>query len=313
MNHSRQGQAGAALAEKSLLKRQQDARDEIAHLLQNANDGLTFKALNLAERYVEGRLELYLELRSRCCGEKFHVIVRAGKFQVMPAIGGLAEYRAAGIIWGNHVPSARPCVGRGDHVGSSTRAENKGKSDCALDRADLFFGGSEIDRRQKRMVLSVNVHVVEEEQERSGPARMSFGVSKALNDVGGKMFFLPFKGTFKTLGVSPYRELDSAVPLAFLGCQCEMVGQRGQHLVQRGAEIVEGVGSSALDVVGDAVGLKTPDFLCSIWVDLGYDAIRARFEEGADCGIEILDVGFGPFNLGVGRSQRFKIHDWPGR
>ena len=32
-------------------------------------------------------------------------------------------------------------------------------------------------------------------------------------------------------------------------------------------------------------------------VVIGDNAVRAFFKEGADCGIEILDVSFGPFNL----------------
>lgn len=60
--------------EKALLKRQQDALDELAHLMEDCNDRLTLKALNVGERYTEGRLRACLKLRSRNSGEEFILI-----------------------------------------------------------------------------------------------------------------------------------------------------------------------------------------------------------------------------------------------
>ena len=56
---------------------------------------------------------------------------------------------------------------------------------------------------------------------------------------------------------------------------------------------------------------KTPDFDGLLCIDLGDQFVRTRFEEIRDTGVEIVDVGFGPFDLGVAVEKRFRFHQWP--
>src|SRR4051812_8370607 len=67
------------LRKKSTLERQQDALNEAASLVQDCNDWLSFERLNPAECYTNGRLDVALECRARPGGEKFILVIRAGR------------------------------------------------------------------------------------------------------------------------------------------------------------------------------------------------------------------------------------------
>jgi hypothetical protein len=65
---------------KSLLERHQDALNELAHLVEDCDNRLSLETLDLAKRYIEGRLQIYLKIRARDCGCDFHIIVgRVGR------------------------------------------------------------------------------------------------------------------------------------------------------------------------------------------------------------------------------------------
>src|SRR4051794_40566661 len=70
----RRRQAGS-LSEKSALERQQDAIDELAHLMERYADRLPFEAGDFAKRYLDGRLKVGVKLRSRRDRKDFHFIV----------------------------------------------------------------------------------------------------------------------------------------------------------------------------------------------------------------------------------------------
>lgn len=63
------------LRKKSTFERQQDLLDELAHLVEDSNNRLTLESSNIAQGYIEGRINLYLEVRSRNTGCDFHIVL----------------------------------------------------------------------------------------------------------------------------------------------------------------------------------------------------------------------------------------------
>ena len=86
-------------AKKSSFKRQQDSLSEIAHLVENCNNGLCFERLNFAERYLAKRLHVRVKLCSRSTGDDFYLAFGIR----MPVFGGHINHAA-------HRP-AKPDVG----------------------------------------------------------------------------------------------------------------------------------------------------------------------------------------------------------
>jgi hypothetical protein len=63
------------LRKKSTFERQHDALNELTDMMQRYNYRLTLQGLNFAERYIDGRLTVVLNVRSRRHGEKFHLVI----------------------------------------------------------------------------------------------------------------------------------------------------------------------------------------------------------------------------------------------
>jgi hypothetical protein len=63
---------------KSSFERQNDALNELAHLLKRCDDRLTLDSSDLGKRYIEARLEIALKLRSRLNGDELFAMVSRG-------------------------------------------------------------------------------------------------------------------------------------------------------------------------------------------------------------------------------------------
>src|SRR6266446_358104 len=64
-----------ASREEALLKRQQDAVNEPAHLMERYANRLSFQSLNFAEGYLDGRLNIGLKLRAWGSDHEFPLVV----------------------------------------------------------------------------------------------------------------------------------------------------------------------------------------------------------------------------------------------
>src|SRR5205807_69071 len=53
----------------------QDALHELADLMKRYDDRLTLERRDFGQRYIEGRLDIGLELRARGDGDKFHLVI----------------------------------------------------------------------------------------------------------------------------------------------------------------------------------------------------------------------------------------------
>jgi hypothetical protein len=65
----------SSLVEKSRFERQQNALDQLAHLMERYDNRFSFETGSLAKGYIEGRLKFCLKLRSGGGGHEFHIIV----------------------------------------------------------------------------------------------------------------------------------------------------------------------------------------------------------------------------------------------
>lgn len=293
----------AGPSEESSLEIIYDCEDRLAHRLKRLNDVLSFKDLNTAEAYVEGRLHVCIHLRPRCGCKDLHVVVGRSKLKVCCHRG-----RAKATDWPQlplgllHVPCAGLGVRRRHKMSASTRAESQGKPVVRLDASQLQFREAELQRLQQSPVLIPIVELVQSPEHLTGPTFVGLGVAKELYDGSGQMFFKPSHNSFHVVDVIDEWELE---PLDFASWFMEhsAAEPRRQHFVEGRPKVVDGIRGEAFQVQRDRLDGNAPYIFCPLLIQIGDNAIRASFKKGADCGIEILDVGFGPFNLSESRGK----------
>jgi hypothetical protein len=88
-----------------------------------------------------------------------------------------------------------------------------------------------------------------------------------------------------------------------------MLGEGCEHLVKRLSEGGEDLPGKNIKPRGDARRFQTRD-LDSIRIEFGRNSMRISSEKGFDLGFEIINFGFGPFDLGEAtEKRRFRFHD----
>jgi hypothetical protein len=307
------------LREKSSFECQQDALDEIAQIRKDMDNRFTFKAPDIAERYVKGRLEICLKFRARGCGQEFECFFRCAGSEIVEAnpVPGIRNDRQAA----NWIEDAKPV-----HAPCATKP---GKSEI-IDIAKPFFGGevlppsgtyyqglpvpkgeiadgtcgAEVYRHEPHPVFIAAVSGMQQPQERV-PSIVRLQIPNHLYRIGGKLFLFSKCG-FKFTEIQSERELN----LAF-GSLGNSDDNLGQHLIERGPQVMEDFPGSHREIVRKlACELKAPNFLSGLGITFGNDFVSCCCEKGFNGGIEIVDLGFGPLDLGEGRyKRRFKIHD----
>lgn len=289
-------QAGA-LEERSPKFIENDEHS-LAHRLQRLNDGLSFKSLNIAEGYIEGRLNISVHLRPRCGCEDFHIIVRGCEFEepVFHRGHDKAKDRLQSFVGLMQVPCARFGLGGGDKVFPASGAQAKNKTVGGSYLSVFGCGETELDRFQECAVFIPIIELIDGPKRRALPAFVRFCLIKELYDRPGEMFFQSLQNTFK------FVEMLNGGKLQALHNGCGRMDDRvpkicRQHLIQGSSQIMNGISRHAFNLAGNGIDCDAPDFLCALVIELGGQTIRVRLEEGADSGVDILDVGFGPFNL----------------
>ncbi len=277
----------------------------MTRVFEKLNSRLSVRDPSLAERYIEGRLNIAVPLRTKCCDQEHHVIVGPGKFNVILPIDN-SELRRKRLDRLVEVVFPRHRIGLRKQMPPARRShhqqESVGDSELVCpDELHANLGGD-----QKGLMFVVQVHVVDGLKDMTFTAGVSFGFPQKLYDIPGQVFFQPRKGSFKSLRAFPARgEAESPVPFIVSGGA--LVCNFCEHLIKRRSNIVDGVGGNGLKVWWDALGNEAP--CLPIEIDIGPDFIRARCVEGFDADIQLGDESFGPFQFGDTEGQRFTVHD----
>lgn len=288
------------LREKSSFERQQDAVDELSHLMEDCDNVLSFETLNIAQRYTEARLDICLEIRSWDCGRNFHIVLGRPPRQLGPGdpigeIGKLSRDVHAGLViepahsfcgfW--HIgpdqksrlsvddlkPGYVSDIGLGPiavhihgEVASSSWAESQQHAAVNSDRV-AAGDALQIDRYEPRMMF---VRVIESMN------RVQQCIS--LDPVGLENFdhpegvcrqpFLFAKGNLKFIFRASKGECD---PVRGIMAQ---QSNGAQHLIQRASQVVKDVPNHDVELSGDFGEREAPDFN-SIRIDIGGRFIKA--------------------------------------
>lgn len=280
-----------SVSKETVSERHERCRRRLVHALDDINDGLTFKSPRFAERYSKGQLWIYLKLRVGGCAHDFHVAIGAEKFERvgLEKRQHLSEGRCAGRNW-----LLQASVGGPQEMLACFGSNAQNSSDwCAKFAHQEHLGVRQFGSGKDAPVLVCIVELVQEEKKLPAPARISLCDLKELNDGIGQMFYLTADCTFKTLQGISCREFDGAnARTAFVDSGGE-VGRK--HLVQRRADIVDGICGDTFNFVGNGVADDRPDALCALRIEIGSDAIRVFPQERANRNIKVMDMGFGPF------------------
>jgi hypothetical protein len=295
------GQADA-LPEKSLLKRQHDALNELADLMKRYDDRLTLECRNLGQRYVEGRLEIGLKLRSRGDGDEFHVIVSrldvGAKENSWPCISPVQQKLRSVATWGDN---ESVCLGVHDHL--RPMAIPQPDEPAAIHPEALHsVGVANVNRIDRNAVALVSCEIMHGSKVLV-PSRVCLGL---LDDFDGlfweKLFqFVQFGSIF--LHTVSKGERDAT------GLSSELVREDRQRVIEGIPKQLQDVIDGDLHILGDVRGSKLVDFLRSIRIQANAGGVRVAVETGLDFGIELLDFGIGPFDLSVGPNKGFSFHD----
>jgi hypothetical protein len=296
-----------------VLERQQDALDEIAQIRKDVDDRFTFKAADIAERYVKGRFEICLKFRTRRGGQEFECFFRRARSEIVEAnpISEIGDDRKTA----NRVEDAKPVhtprsadarepeifdIAKSLFNGETLPPSGTDYQGLSVPNGEIADGarGAEVYRHKSHPMFIAAVDRMEQPQERV-TSIVRLQIPNHLDRVGGKLFLFS-NGGFKFTEIQTEREFDSA--LGSLGNPNDYLCQ---HLVEGRPEVMQNFSGSHGQIVGElAIEMKTPNFLVGLRITLGNDFVSCRCEEGFDRNIEIVNLGFGPLDLGEGRYKR---------
>jgi len=290
------------LREKSTFERQQDALNEMAHIVEDCRNRLTVNS-NLAERYVEGRLEIGIKFRTRCGGHEFEARI--------PGRSGIAKQY---VTWTRVVERERfsgfdQVFGLErlfhDQVLPGLGADNQWET-APKTNARCHDGSWHVDRNKAEPVLIAAIKLQQRPQEIVSVLLVRLRRRDQIQCINGHSeLFLSLKRGFEFGFVSPAREGDAI--LVDFG---DVNGNCAQNLIQWRTQIVQNFAHHDRDGIGDFLGqLESPNLLGTVLIEIGSNSVRASLKEGLDLPIEITDLGYGPFGLGVNPAKRFSFHD----
>lgn len=269
------------LREESVSERQKNALDEIAHLVEDCDNRLSLKTLDFAKRYVEGRLGVNVKFRSRSNGEVFN----------------LTWYG-----WPSWDRGVVPC-----RQVSAPRVANKGEVLASVisladaketDTPSLIYKYGD----QFVVVLVGPVEFMKGPQQEI-PSLVGLSLFNKSDCVGRQELFLFGKCGFEMVSMPSEWEACTCCGASFFS------GYGSDHLIQRGSEVVKGLSYQQNQISrhgllqAEAIGL-----LLSGRVYTTDALIIVRLPEMLNEFVDLVDLGFGPFDLGEGREKRFKLH-----
>jgi len=254
MCESDQRQAGANL-EKSLLKCQQDAINQITHLVEHCNNRFSFKSPNFVERYLENRLTIILKLRERRRGEEFTLFLHG-------------DCRHFGNIAINDEVLTVPVSENESPPGVNFQASHSGPL-CRLGCVDS-------------RVLIVAVKIMEGPQKFVTPCIWLQRTDHS-DCVVGEVFAFQSQLGFEYIDVFPEREVSP------IGSTAVFLSDSTRYVIQGATQVVDDLSGHDGQIGG--VGIcedKAPYPFGSIEVQITDDLIAVCADKAADGLVEIL-------------------------
>jgi hypothetical protein len=289
------------LSKETLLERQNDALNELADLFQAYDERLTLECRDWGQRYIDGRLEIALKLRSGRYGDEFHLVISS--FQVRSEndsffTSGRSKIERRLVSGnGNEVPS----VGAKDHVTAVLIPETD-EPPAGNYQKRVVDLRSQIDWLDWLPVPLVSC-VVMERPEVLVPSRLRLGLLDEVDCAYGEKLFQFFKFGTVFLHVIPEGEAD------LIDFPAMIIRDIGNHVIERLPEILQDVFGRRDHSLRDIARAELICFLRSLRIDAGPYGVSIRSEPLLNCGIELLDVGIGPFDLSVRPDKGFRFHD----
>lgn len=243
-------QAGAHSNKELAFENFYDADAEVEHLVQRCRDRLVFNNINLAERYLTGKIRIALALSCEVGGQQIYAF-----FQIAPWL----QVDLNGLVIG-----CSESTDRTTHDGS----------------------------RQGLMLI----HPVKVVQgvEQVVPSLVRFHIAdECFSRIGEPLYFFFGVGFKRLPSLSEDREVDIR---RFRGTVFD--GEATGQVIKRGAQVMNGISGDERDFGRHFLGCFNDEILLSRdCVHLPFHPKRFFREEGGDELIDIVDVGFGPFDL----------------
>lgn len=257
-----------ALHEEPLFKRQKDALDQITHLMEACNRRFSFQNLDLAERYVKGWLTLYIHLRVGRTGRELIVFAHSFNGEELGFVSlddevltvSGTDYKEGAIIDGD-LTQNHPLASR--------------------------------DGMQAGMLI-VSVKLMDR-PEQIVPTLVWSKLPDHVHGVGGQVFCFSGDLSFENIDALPEGKISPISPSGIL------FGDFTHEIVEGTAEVVANFASEYRQrscVPGPQP--EAPDALALVEIQLARNVISVRVKERFDFPVEVLNLGFGPVDLGLG-------------
>lgn len=286
-----------ASGEEALLKRQQDAVNELTHLMESYRNRLSFDTSRLSERYVDGRLDICVKLRSRNSGKELHLIVSRSGLESKSTVEVSRSKRLRSLTQraasqqGQAVFEVLP-VSEADpeHVPASN------------DQASHREAASHIERSNGQPVFFVNAQLVEGPQMRIS-SRLSIGLLNQFNGSVREELFYCLDGV--TVGLFRFSEWKPD----FIIRPSLPVREDSQNVVKRVTQRGNDVADFDPQVSWDIRDFESIDFFAALRINISDRSIWVARDKLLNVGLDFVSCGFGPFGLLIAPCKRMVFHD----
>ena len=283
--------------EKPVVERQKDALNQLTNLFERYDRRLTSKPRDIAKCYVKDGLCIALKLRSRRNNKVFHVVVSAIDVRCK-------QECCLPVASSNQYSVADDCRGRNGIRGNQVAMSVRDKTGAALESKPYYLpteqtecahgeGGNGIDGDKPRCPMPAVTLEIMEGAKVNVPSRVRLCCPDQGGCSTGKQLFKFLNFGFVFLNICSEGKLNT--------CFNSPVHLRksGNHIIQRLPQIRQNVTCPHLKDWRELLDqLEMPNFLCLIRIETGPTFIRIGSEKLAKYGVEVLDLGFGPFGLG---------------
>jgi hypothetical protein len=168
--------------------------------------------------------------------------------------------------------------------------------------------GLQIDGHQPKMLVP-SVEFVEREQNIIAArivvaSRVRLAVSDEFNSLRGHLFCFLRKLTFERVFRAP--EWEGGLSVRFPALQdSKLLCQ----VIQRGAKVKQRFSDAEADSIGQPLPELVSPHINSLFIfSLGDKLVPTILDKFGDLGFDLLDFGFGLFDLGLNVEKRFRFH-----
>lgn len=260
----------------ALDERSDGTFDEITHLVEHCARRFSFETPDIAKRYLEGRLTVALHLRAWRGRQKFWIFMHCfdGEKLGGPALG--VKVPSVTVAEDEHLTV--PCL-EGAHVHALNVANGP--------EAGMLVVHAEIMERPKQLV----------------PSAVWLKLVDDVDGVTGQVFCLLPGTLFKRMDV--LSEWEGCV-LSGAGM---LEGDFSEDIIKGCAQHMQDEACADSQIAGVLVPkAEAPNLLTTVKVQIADDVVAVSVDEALDFPVEVIDVAFGPIDLGFGYSEDVSRH-----